>query len=653
MESLKKYFKLLCCVFITLFVFGIGGEYVLAEPEVLNVVVPGNTPQEQSWYFEFVPTGGYQNSLIKKDQDGNYVFCLDSNQKLYRKGMNKVTDFSSFDSQYELGYKEKIGKVLAIASRLGLGNGRDTHTINIGNNSYTISEKDLYGVTQAAVWFAAHGEQAEGGYTQKYKSWVENNGYKVIFMELMKDYSISYILDKTAAAQPVDDSYFYSEEYTLRSDVALSNNSKYELKLDNYELINAASAVFEDSDIQVRINDGDWVDLTDTAIEIPAGAKIIIRADRAIVSSYSFSITANYKNYSSDVFIYSAPSDYQNIVLGIPTSKKLTDRKSIVNPQPENPEPEKEKIKVKFRKVDANGEAIQGVEIKIFNYVKSSVSHNTNEPFLCAISDESGYLSKPCSNANIDLKNCVLVEDNKCKNGEYYLEPSDEESGNMYYIQENFKDGYYVQAFDPNDEDHATTQDFYISDKVFFAEYSAKNYVKLIGNLGAEVSPTINIINDRYLKFSKIDTGTGAEVPGAKMVLYDASVTDTGLSENPLFVMVDEWTSTDKPHIFTGIIPGHEYLLSEEAAPDNFVKLKTDIRFKMDANGNIEVLTVDQDLVKPKDDARNWLIIGNDAVPKKIDVPNTGISLLNKIAIGGLMVFVGYEAIKIYRKRTA
>ena len=33
------------------------------------------------------------------------------------------------------------------------------------------------------------------------------------------------------------------------------------------------------------------------------------------------------------------------------------------------------------------------------------------------------------------------------------------------------------------------------------------------------------------------------------------------------------------------------------------------------------------------------------------NVPNTGISTLNLFAIGGLMVFIGYETIKIYRRK--
>ena len=35
------------------------------------------------------------------------------------------------------------------------------------------------------------------------------------------------------------------------------------------------------------------------------------------------------------------------------------------------------------------------------------------------------------------------------------------------------------------------------------------------------------------------------------------------------------------------------------------------------------------------------------------NVPSTGLSTLNLFAIGGLMIFAGYETIKIYRKRAS
>lgn len=734
MESLKRCFKLLCCVFITLFMFGIGGEYVSAEPQKLTVTAPSSNAQEaeeNSWYFEWVPSGGYQNSLIKKDQDGHYVFCMDSNQKLYRGEMDLVDSLVG----YKEGYKDKISRILANAYRLGLADHNDTHTVA----GVTISEKDFYGVTQVAIWSAAHGLKADGGYTQKYQTWVENKGYKKVFDELMKEYNEGFDLIFDEKAQAEDDTYYYSDKYVVT----------YGGIPDDVQITISGREIAEGSGVEIKINNEDWksLDINHTDYPVKPGDKVVTRAIKPSSgsSSYRYSISTGYYIKTSDVYFYSSPADYQNIVLGIPRPDAFTkvneysyeattnDKKTIkitkknqdgeyigdatlrlyipqssnnsaeseiisdfLSPWPteQDSEPsisfsvevgekycvkevsapygylksdaivctrdvitnqsteqdltlniENEKLKVKFRKIDAEGNPIEGVQIKIFNYVKTEGSHTATEPYICAITDSQGYLTIPCTSGG-------TISKYYAGNGEFYYEPGDTETreGNIYYIQETFKDGYYVRAFDANDEDHATTMDFYLSDKVFFTEYSATNYIRLSGELGTANVPTINIINDRYLKFSKTDTGTGAEVPGAKMVLYDASVTDTGLSENPLFVMVDKWTSTDKPHAFTGIIPGHEYLLSEEVAPDKYVKLSTDIRFKVDEDGNIEVLTVDQDLVKPKDDVRNWLIIGNNAV---VTVPNTGISLLNKIAIGGLMVFVGYEAIKIYRKRTA
>ena len=34
-----------------------------------------------------------------------------------------------------------------------------------------------------------------------------------------------------------------------------------------------------------------------------------------------------------------------------------------------------------------------------------------------------------------------------------------------------------------------------------------------------------------------------------------------------------------------------------------------------------------------------------------LNAPNTGLSTLNLFAIGGLMIFAGYETIKIYRRK--
>ena len=699
-----------------------------------------------------------ENGLLFLNADDKLLWDMKgkTDVKTFFYGTNPEADYRAENIRYENGYKDRVARIAANAKRLGLGNGDATHTIATKEGQVTISEKDLYGVTQSAIWAAVHRENADGGYTQKYKSWVETNGYDGIFKELTKEYMriipgkddgyFDFAFDKSAEevknslTDSDKDNYYYSEQYILKYGAVPSD---VKITLSAPEISDSRD------DVEIRINEGAWesqkLNSNFTPKELPAGTKIVTRVKKPSSGGveYRYSISTGYYYDYSNLYFYGSPDGYQNIVLAVPEKHNVTEKRKYqyeaetVNekktikvvkksgneyvggatlmlyvpqasgnsnidriistfdsptPTTENPTPgvsfsvdvgsrycvrevaspygylmsstiickditstsngedlefklQNERLKVKFRKVDANGDPIEGVKVKIVNFTETQIGYNGNY-YICAITDSDGYLTKPCESGG-------TISDYYAGNGEFYYEPSGDwegRAGNMYYIQEEFKDGYYTKAFDPNDSLHATTQDFYLSDKVFFTEYSATNNLRLIGDLGTSSTPTIEIINDRYLKFSKIDTGTGAEIAGAQMVLYDASVVENSLSENQLFVEHAEWKSDGTPHIVQGIIPGHEYVLSEVVAPDNYVKLKTDIRFQMDADGKVEVLTVDQDLVKPKDDVRNWLIVGNDLIVK---APNTGISLLNKIAIGGLMVFIGYEAIKIYRKRTA
>ena len=711
----NKSFKLLCCLLISVFLFGLGGERVLAAESKLTVSVPGNTVQEQSWYYELVGNG-YENSLVKKDQNGNYVFCLDSNQKLY----GGELDLANTLSGYKTGFKEKIGKIVSNAYRLGLGDGNNSHNIKIvgsdGNISeFTISEKDLYGVTQSAVWYAAHGEDPDGGYSWKYKAWVEGKNYTAIFTELMKEtseYSISF--GKVSPAQDDDDNYFYSDKYILKQGNIPGGVS---FKLSS------------DPGVEFKINDGEWEVLSSDR-QLNVGDTFVSRNTKPTTGtkSYKFKIETNefYKDY--EVSLYSSPENYQNIVSVKPTKDKVStnfyndttvsdtkktltinkksgneyiagarlrlyipgstdsevdtvvadiistdsssgitysvdvdhrycvkeidapygyvlsddiecvDVTSISTTEELTLNIDNQKLKVKFRKVDANGNPISGVEIKIRNYAKYVAK--LDDMYICAITDNNGYLTIPCTGQTKTSDYCVLDGNENCT-GEYYYEQAQEKRGQIYFIQEEFAKGYYVPAFDKNN----FAQDFYLSDDLFFTEYSSNNYIYLSGELGTSSVPTINIVNDKYINISKTDTGTGKEISGAEMHLYDATVTDDALSENPLFVEVDSWISDGTPHAFVGIKPNRKYVLSETVAPKGYVKLQTDIEFMVDENGKVEVLTVQQD-VKGSDENSNWLIVGNS-----IEAPSTGMSIINLFAIGGLMVFVGYEVIKLYKRR--
>lgn len=69
--------------------------------------------------------------------------------------------------------------------------------------------------------------------------------------------------------------------------------------------------------------------------------------------------------------------------------------------------------------------------------------------------------------------------------------------------------------------------------------------------------------------FSKIDFTTGKELAGAKMTV----------SEKETGKIIDEWVSTDTPHIIKYLIEGKEYVLTEKTAPKGY-EIAESITFK-------------------------------------------------------------------------
>ena len=97
------------------------------------------------------------------------------------------------------------------------------------------------------------------------------------------------------------------------------------------------------------------------------------------------------------------------------------------------------------------------------------------------------------------------------------------------------------------------------------------------------------------------------------------------------------WVSTADGDWEIYAIPAGKYILVEKVVPEGF------------QNGMIvDGLTVTEYEFTVSD------IAGDKNIEVGIEVlnaPNTGLSTLNLFAIGGLMVFAGYETIKIYRRK--
>lgn len=101
-------------------------------------------------------------------------------------------------------------------------------------------------------------------------------------------------------------------------------------------------------------------------------------------------------------------------------------------------------------------------------------------------------------------------------------------------------------------------------------------------------NPTVIMVDDTTkVKISKQDMTTGKELPGAKLQVID----EKGK-------VVEEWTSTDKPHyIEAKLIAGKKYTLREILAPNGYDKA-TDITFTVDENGKVTQVVM-KDKVTP------------------------------------------------------
>lgn len=107
---------------------------------------------------------------------------------------------------------------------------------------------------------------------------------------------------------------------------------------------------------------------------------------------------------------------------------------------------------------------------------------------------------------------------------------------------------------------------------------------------------------------SKTDLG-GTELAGAYIVVKDADGK-----------VVDEWESTTKAHVLS--LPEGTYTMVETVAPKGYKQVTTEIRFTVDKDGKVTLLTT-----KVDNGGRVKAMDGNHVVledaPEPVDVPGT------------------------------
>ena len=181
------------------------------------LTVSADTSKPEGWWIN------PQISLIKYGQDGNYVFCLDSEVNVDLNVPLKV------DSSLYADKLDAVNKIITKAIELGL---------NSDKNQFGISKSDFYGVTQIAIWKAIHGEETYG-YTNTFKNWILKNSYEdyleMIYSgvnEKAKTYNV-----KLEGSDKLSESgnYMVSGDIKVKS-IGLSNDVVLTLSIDGGEV---------------------------------------------------------------------------------------------------------------------------------------------------------------------------------------------------------------------------------------------------------------------------------------------------------------------------------------------------------------------------------------------------------------------------------
>ena len=110
-----------------------------------------------------------------------------------------------------------------------------------------------------------------------------------------------------------------------------------------------------------------------------------------------------------------------------------------------------------------------------------------------------------------------------------------------------------------------------LNDKVYEVKFEQKDLVTKVYEVKLDIS------NDTTLfDFSKTDVTEDKELPGAKLKVTDKDGN-----------VIDEWTSTENKHTIEGLVVGNEYTMTEEIAPEGYVKA-TSITFKVENTKEVQ-----------------------------------------------------------------
>ena len=486
------------------------------------------------------PVNGGKRDFHLKQVSGNnsaYAFCLDS-QHIFYAGL--------YNSNSGLNYNSKrIENVILKAYLAGLGTDR---------NNYGISNDELYQITQMAVWYASHGNGADGMLPgDTYINWINENGKdyrKNIYNYLINDNDVPSIpstsinVESTNSGLETDDekNYFGSSLYKVvgPEDVTYT----VEATGDACVLYNGTC------------------EKTQTV-----GANKTFRLRTKYVANKDVTVSATIKSssyltgYSFNLYQPTAKGNYQNAAVFIPKFDRF--EKTISETGREDVK--KRETTLKVSKTDVTGQKeIPGAHMRITDV-------NGNE----IITWESGNSVKEISSNIIKI-------------------------GEMYKLYEDVAPAGYVPVhnafgFVLNEDGKVTTCDLSKNEKEC-VKMSTEDILKIVNE------PT-------KLTVSKTDSTGLTELDGAKMSVYELG------KDTPIDSWT---SSSKEQHQIKGLVIGTTYKMVEKSSPVGFDEMIVNIYFQLDDNGKVQLCNVKSDDEKNAECGGTVFKDENDVIYAKI-----------------------------------
>ena len=670
--KLKNITRLLCFLFISFFIVGIGGDIVKADSVKVNS--RGTLRFRSNTYYQYLETNG-------KD-----AFCLN--------GRSSAPSGRTLTFRNDLVDAKTANKIAAIIA---------------ASEDLKLAADQKYYVTQAAIWYVKEGIQQSGtGHplTQNFVTWLKKN-YGSEWETLMKaaqnapDKASKYTVGLFSSSNKLKDNTnnngtMISEEINV---VTQGFTGKF-----NVKIVDNAS----DSSACLQYNDK-----CEKSITVPAEAKFKIQVNKPsdekgeVKATITASPEKPAQTYSIKTYGYLSSDGFQNVaVLDTDTITKTSqkvfageyknttdvkvqkiDKKTnqkvanahliiydshgsvitTVTSKGEGVEDQTIKLpvgeyelaeitapkgyastdervkfsvkevngslkvqqdgkdvdaatikianqpfKVKFKKVDNLGNPVAGAKLTFKDTSMYGANGATIQALVCLISDENGLFTIPCEDKYESVVN---------KDGIYQLGVDFGSSDGIFAItEEDTGNGYDVEEFNSssmvgNNYWFHVYPDYSVDT---FSRYVSYELSKDEGDVPVLI---IKFENTGYVDIGKSDVTTGKEIAGAHLVVSDPSASIRKDEDMGIDNVIDEWTSEEgKKHHITGIAHNHIYELKETISPEGYLSIDTSIYFKVDDKGNVTTYSDKEGTQEIKDltGTKFELLIPNDYTKVKI-----------------------------------